>query len=357
MKIGFLIYGSLDILSGGYLYDRRLIKGLEALGEEVKLISLPWRNYPAHLADNLHFRFHDNWDILIQDELCHPSLIMANSQRRDFPIVSLVHHLRSSEKHPLFLNRLYRKVEKSYLGSVDAFIFNSNTTRQVVEGNLKRQKPFIVGYPPTDRFSPTIDLEHISLRAKRDGPLQVIFLGNVIPRKGLETLLGAMEISTSDINVNVVGSLDFDKTYANQMQSLVKRSNLNSKVQFHGALRDSSLKAMMQESQLLVLPSTYEGFGIVYLEGMSFGLPAIGTTSGAASEIIDDSVTGFLIPAGDFAALAEKMDFLSKDRAYLAEMSMNALRRFQRQPGWSGTVLQIRDFLSSEVIRFRSSRS
>ncbi|HET9913419.1 MAG TPA: hypothetical protein VFQ13_16105, partial [Anaerolineales bacterium] len=56
MKIGFVIYGSLDTLSGGYLYDRKLVEYLRAQGDTVEIISLPWRNYAAHLTDNFWFR-------------------------------------------------------------------------------------------------------------------------------------------------------------------------------------------------------------------------------------------------------------------------------------------------------------
>ncbi len=56
MKIGLVIYGSLDTLSGGYMYDRMLVDYLRAEGDTVEIISLPWRNYAAHLTDNLSFR-------------------------------------------------------------------------------------------------------------------------------------------------------------------------------------------------------------------------------------------------------------------------------------------------------------
>ena len=56
MRIGLVIYGSLDTLSGGYLYDRKLVEYLRAQGDTVEVISLPWRNYAAHLTDNFHFR-------------------------------------------------------------------------------------------------------------------------------------------------------------------------------------------------------------------------------------------------------------------------------------------------------------
>src|ERR1043165_8651140 len=97
MRIGLIIYGSLDTLSGGYLYDRKLVEYLRSRGEKVDIISLPWRNYAAHLTDNLYVRLPKDFDILIQDELNHPSLIFANRGRHLCPVISLVPPLRCSE--------------------------------------------------------------------------------------------------------------------------------------------------------------------------------------------------------------------------------------------------------------------
>ena len=67
MKIGFIIYGSINTLSGGYMYDRKLVEYLRAQGDTVEIISLPWRNYAAHLADNFSFKLSSDFDILIQE--------------------------------------------------------------------------------------------------------------------------------------------------------------------------------------------------------------------------------------------------------------------------------------------------
>jgi hypothetical protein len=110
MRIGLVIYGSLDTVSGGYLYDRKLVEHLRAQGDTVEIFPLPWRNYAAHLADNLHFRLPPNLDILIQDELNHPSLIAANAGKHPYPIISLVHHLLCSELRPKWQNAFYRVI-------------------------------------------------------------------------------------------------------------------------------------------------------------------------------------------------------------------------------------------------------
>jgi glycosyltransferase involved in cell wall biosynthesis len=358
MRIGFVIYGSLNTLSGGYMYDRKLVEYLRAQGDSIEIISLPWRNYAAHLTDNFSFNLPGNLDILIQDELNHPSLIGANREKHPYPIVSLVHHLRCSELRPNWQNDLYRIVEKKYLQSVDGFIFNSQTTKSVVNGLMVNVKPSIVAYPPTDRFGDAISKEEIKSRAQNE-PLKILFLGNIIERKGLHILLEAIKSLNFDLQLDVIGSLKSDPKYAKQMQDFVSVNDLHlrhtafgavqvsSIVTFHSSLDNEPLKQKFQQAHVLIVPSSYEGFGIVYLEGMGFGLPAIGTTAGAAGEIIEHGKTGYLIEPNDSKTLAEYISQLASDRNLLTQLSINARNRYIQQPSWNETADQIRNFLQS----------
>ncbi len=348
MKIGFLIYGALDTLSGGYMYDRKLVEYLRAQGDTVEIISLPWRNYAAHLTDNLSFKLPANLDILIQDELNHPSLIGANRGNHPYPIISLVHHLRCSELRPQWQNDLYRIVEKKYLHSVDGFIFNSKTTQAVVNSLLKNPKPEVVAYPPTDRFGEALTEEEIKTRAAQD-PLKIVFLGNVMERKGLHTLLNALNGLQSEVSLDVIGSLTVEPDYAKQMQNFVTVNDLSSIVTFHGALNNEPLKQKLQQAHLLIVPSSYEGFGIVYLEGMCFGLPAIGTTAGAAGEVIEHEKTGYLIEPNDPKQLAAHISQLASDRSLLTELSLHARTHYTQQPAWNETAEHIRIFLQTMI--------
>ncbi|NOH02002.1 MAG: glycosyltransferase family 4 protein [Chloroflexi bacterium] len=347
MKIGIVIYGALDTLSGGYLYDRLLVEYLRAQGDSVEVISLPWRNYAAHLTDNLSFRLPPNLDILIQDELNHPSLIRANRRPHPYPIISLVHHLRCSELRPKWQNDFYRFVEKKYLQSVDGFIFNSETTRGVVNRLIGNSLPEVVAFPPTDRFGEVVSEEEIKERGKKK-ELNTLFLGNIIERKGLHVLLEAIrQLPVTSYRLDVVGSLTTDPLYAKTVQTFIVENHLSSFVFFHGSLNNQPLKDKLKQAHVLVVPSSYEGFGIVYLEGMGFGLPAIGTTLGAAGEIIEDGVTGFLIQPGDAQMLAHRLEVLNERRDLLVQMSLAARIRYQRQPKWSQTAGRIREFLRS----------
>jgi glycosyltransferase involved in cell wall biosynthesis len=357
MRAGLIIYGSLDTLSGGYLYDRRLVEYLRGCGDTLEVFSLPWRNYARHLADNLSGDLQQRLrsaplDILLQDELNHPSLLRLNRQLNghvSYPIVSLVHHLRASERHAPGATEFYGWIERKYLASVDAFICTSETTRRAVSAALDRTElaRSVVAYPAGDRFEHTLSPADIQRRAGQPRSLRVVFVGNVIRRKGLLVLLEALlKLPAGTCQLTVVGNTELDAAYMRVVYHLLWVTHLPG-VRLTGTVDDSALAAILAQSDVLVVPSEYEGFGIVYLEAMGFGLPAIGTTSGGAPEIIADGVNGYLVPPNDPAGVAHCLMGLATDRARLAKMSLAARERFLAQPGWNDSMARVHQALLS----------
>lgn len=358
MRIGLVIYGSLDTLSGGFLYDRKLAEHLRAQGDEVEVISLPWRDYAHHLVDNLSGSLLQRLaglelDLLIQDELNHPSLFWLNRRLRgrvNYPIIAIVHHLRGCEPRPAWQNSFYLWIERNFLETIDAFIFNSQTTREVVASLLGNDRLGVVAYPAGDRLAPKITEHEIIARAHHPGPLKLIFLGNVLPRKGLHIVLDALRQVPKDKWVlRVAGDLLLDGAYGRKIQRLASTPHLEGMVHFLGSLDFNELKVQLRDSHLLVLPSFYEGYGIAYLEGMSFGLPAVGTRAGAAKEIITHGENGFLIDPGDSASLAQCLLEAARNRDLLQKLSLAAHQRYLAHPTWEDTTRRIREFLYTIV--------
>jgi glycosyltransferase involved in cell wall biosynthesis len=147
----------------------------------------------------------------------------------------------------------------------------------------------------------------------------------------------------------VVGDTRVDRNYSNRILRLIERWQLDNKVELCGVMDDSQLARLLRTSHVLCVPSSYEGFGIAYLEGMGFGLPAIATIAGAAGEIITHGQEGFLVSTGDAATLASYLAVLATDRQRLASMGLAARRRFLAHPTWDQTAASIREFLSGLV--------
>ena len=354
MKIGLLLYGGLDAVTGGTIYDRYLVNFLESQGMQVENISLPWRNYPAWLADNFSRALAEKLisldvDLLIQDELCHPSLFLLNQRikpRLRYPIISLTHHLRSSEEHPLWARWLYRVVERRYLHSVDGFIFNSKTTQATVETFLPTLPPHVVAKPGGDRLGGALSEMEIQQRASRPGPLRVVFLGSITRRKQPHLILEACaKLPPGLLKVLLIGSQDAEPGYAHRVRKMISGLAGSIDVTLEGPLNLNPLIGALRTQDILVVPSTYEGFGIVYSEGMAMGLPAIGTHRGAAHETIRHSENGFLIKPGDAGALAEYLCSLAVDRPRLLKMSLAARESYQGGPTWEGMGQIVHTFL------------
>jgi glycosyltransferase involved in cell wall biosynthesis len=355
MHVGWVIDGSLDQLSGGYLYDHLVIDHLRRAGVEVRLISLPTGPYAVRLARGLGLRL-DRWaaaeavEVLVQDELSHPALLRANrrvaSALPGLPRVGLVHHLRSSEPRNALANALFRQIERAYLASLNAFIFNSSTTRAAVGRLVGSSVPATVAFPGADRLNLVLDPQTIRSRAGSPGPLRVLFLGNQIPRKGLLTLIEAVALlPPGSVQLSVVGSAAAEPRYARRVRRRVDALRLGPRVTFTGSLQGESLQRVLIESQVLAVPSSYEGYGMAYLEGMGCGLPAIAGVEGGAAEFVRDAENGYLVPPGDPAALAERLASLQADRPRLALMGLEAASTYRSHPTWEDTGKLIHRFL------------
>jgi glycosyltransferase involved in cell wall biosynthesis len=357
VRIALVVYGSLDVVSGGNLYDRTLVDRLRGAGHEVEVVEIPRRGYLldllANLSPFLRARLGEGrFDLLLEDELVHPSLVWLNrslrGRRPGRPLVAIVHHLRSSEERPDWQNDLYRRVEKRYLEGVDAFVFNSQTTRESVEELLSKKTRNVVAPPGGDRLEHRLTPLDVDARARAEGPLRILFVGNLIRRKGLDVLLTALaSVRAHPFLLDVVGSLDMDRRYVAELRAATAALGLGDRVRFHGTLAGESLEERFREAQLFVVPSSYEGFGIVYLEAMAFGLPVIASAAGATDEIVQHESTGYLVPPGDPSILARRIESFLEDRELLARVSLEAFEAFRDHPGWEESMGRVEEFLRS----------
>lgn len=344
MNVGLTLYGDIDSRSGGFRYDRKLVEGLRRAGDTVDIVELPWRDYGRGLLDNASRRLREQLqvdvDVMLQDELAHPSLVRTN-RHLSYPVVSVVHHLRASESRRL--SPVYRAVERRYLETVDGAVCNSSATQGVVTGLGVDPESTVVAPPAGDRFAPGIDGETIDRRS-RERPLQIVFVGTVTPRKGLTTLIDGLADSSTEAELTVVGR-PADEAYIDTVRRRVRDHDLGERVRIAGELSDEALSATLRSSHVLAVPSQYEGFGIVYLEGMSFGLPAIASRAGGAAEVVADGETGILVDPDASDAVAAAIARFAADPDRLAAMGRAARRRYERHPDWTETTARVRRLL------------
>ncbi|OAI01727.1 hypothetical protein A1353_00465 [Methylomonas methanica] len=365
MHVGLLIVGDMDSVSGGYLYNRKLVAYLRSQGDQVSIISLPPGNYWRLLAENITGDLLENiaaakLDILIQDAMVHPAVCFLNrriSKQLDIPLIALVHLLASIDQAPWHSAWLYRVIERRYLQTVDGIIANSQTTQSQINQLLARDlPPHCIAVPAGDNFAEAhIDRTGIFNRALEPGPLRILLVGNVIRRKGSHVLLKALsQLPAQDYLLSVAGRLDMEPGYVAQIKTLIRDAELMQSVALLDAVQGEALADLYRQHHLLVMPSAYESYGIVYVEAQQFGLPVIGTTAGAAWEIIREGENGYLIKPEEHGALGDMLQTLHHDRQLLARLGANALQAYAAQPRWEASCAAIRAFLSCQLNTWQS---
>ena len=358
MRLGLMVYGSITQLSGGYLYDRQLRKAWQRAGHQVEVISLPQSNFAGNLVHNWDRYWRDRLlglqvDCLIQDELCHPSLFILNTSIRSnihYPLISLVHHLRLSETLPAAQRWISSKVERQYLQTVDGFIFNSKPTQTSVERALNQPISGVVATPGRDHLDIAIQ-SHQPGRRSNSAEFQILFVGNLIERKGLHWLLEALSgLDRGGWHLHVIGRTDLETDYARQIQKTMAGVSFRGRVTYHGPVEPEALSQHYDRADLLAVPSSHEGFGLVYLEAMGHGLPVLASASGGASDLVRHGQNGYLIAPGNVVQLRRYLQQYLDDGTLLNKHGKAAMDRFSQQPTWVETSQVIIDYLQRNFI-------
>jgi N-acetyl-alpha-D-glucosaminyl L-malate synthase BshA len=144
----------------------------------------------------------------------------------------------------------------------------------------------------------------------------ILFVGNLVPQKGLKYLLDAKKRMKSKAELVIVG----DGPLMSELRETVKADGIED-VYFTGARRD--VEQIMPAGDVFVLPSTSEGFPITLLEAFACGLPAVATYVGGVKKLVTPEV-GFLVEPKDSAALGEALDKIIQDTELRHEMAENA---------------------------------
>ena len=148
--------------------------------------------------------------------------------------------------------------------------------------------------------------------------------------KGMDTLITALPRLLTrwpELQVLAVGDGD-DQAW---LEELAEHNGVNLHVHFLSGLSYGELAACYSACEMFALPSRGEGFGLVYLEAMARGKPVIGGAHGGAPEVIEDGVTGYLVPHGDAGQLATSIETLLADPATAQKMGARGRQRVEKE--------------------------
>jgi glycosyltransferase involved in cell wall biosynthesis len=328
VSVAFVTVGDTGRLTGGYLYNARVLEGLRENGVEVEEIvpcgaSIEEQEEAAPRLSSLLDP--GRFDVVVVDALarvvCAPHLDRWRDER---PVVAMVHELPSvatqqdaSHEEPLL--RADRLISVSEHGR------SILQDRGVAAGRIRVVPP---GFDrlPTGTNSPI-----------RDGALRALCVAQWIPRKGILDLVRAWTLhERPGATLELVGETDADPDYAASVRTTITAAP-EASIIVRGAVDDAALGAAYAAAGLFALPSRYEGYGVVYAEALAHGLPVVACNVGPVPELVGKEAA-LLVPPGDVEALSGALDLLLQDGILRERMSAAARRRARELPRWVDTA-------------------
>lgn len=346
-KCLFIVPGDLGRLTGGSIYNLHLLDHLRARGLTTDVVSVPDPPYFAALFIGLFLTprllarlARGKYSLVIEDNWAHPSLVAFNlacRAARRVRIVRIVHQLRWVEREGRISKALAFRLERASLASSRLVITVSAFMRRRIEemlgGEAEISAGIVVAPPGCDHRGVTP-----SDHERRDGqgpPLRLLFVGNCTRRKGLHHLIDALaRLDDVPVKLDVVGDCAFEPSYYRKVRRAVSEKGLEGVVSFHGRVSGDLLEQFYCDAQVFVLPSSYEGFGIVCAEAMRAGLPVIASSSGPARELVRENENALLAPPGDARALAMTIRKLALDPQMRARFGRRSRELSKRLPTW-----------------------
>ncbi|MBE9215131.1 glycosyltransferase family 4 protein [Plectonema cf. radiosum LEGE 06105] len=351
MEKVFFLTGAKPPQTGGELYNYQLSQYLEKLGWEQEYVSLHEKRHFLRLgkipiigdvlASLIFAIFLFKYKgILVEDHYFSRYLLLTNFIQRVFrkgKIVVLVHLFYGYESKDKFvIRRLINKyIEQFRLSFADLIVTSSEYSKsEIVSVGINPESVHVL--------SPGLDREKFQLPEERKlyckESKKILCVGNYVPRKGIAYLIEAFaQIERQDFTLHLVGNRKNNSSYYNQLNNAVNKLKLTDCVVFHDGADQDNIKQLYASSDIFVLPSFQETFGIVFLEAMHYGLPIITTNATAMPELVEDGKNGLLVPPGDSKALAKAISELITNPGLMEKMGAAGRKKVATSYYWEQT--------------------
>ena len=331
-RVDLVVPGDPAQLTGGYLYDANIAASLRAQGWTVTVHGLPGRfpdaDAQAREALDATLSALPAGRQVVIDGLALgglPELAHAHAGRLD--LIALIHHPLADEGGLCTtLQRCLLASERAALAAARTVITTSrHTARRLAHFGVRPNRLQVV--EPGVRALPLA-------AADADIP-KLLCVASLTPRKG-HGLLAAALARVADLNwqCDCIGSLARDPVHAGTIAAQIAAAGLDGRVRLSGECTDDALCAAYAAADLFVLPSRYEGYGMVITEAVAAGLPVLTTSGGALGETLPHGA-GLALPVDDVDTFASALRDLLSNREHRLQLRDGARRARSSLRDWT----------------------
>jgi glycosyltransferase involved in cell wall biosynthesis len=328
--VAVVVPGDVETPTGGNVYDRRLCAALTELGVDVAVrpVAGDWpvpgddgRRALGELLAGLPDGSTVLGDGLVLDGV--PDVVVQHADR--LRLVALVHLPLADETglEPAEAARLREAECRSLAACRAVVVTGSLTVTRVQELGVPAARVHLVepGTDPAPQATGT------------PGGGSLLCLAAIVPRKGQLDLVEALAgLAHRPWQCRLVGPVDRNPPYAEAVREAVDRQGLRQRVEVCGVLGDSELDETWAATDLLVLPSYWETYGMVLAEALARGVPVVTTTGSEAERTA--ARAGLLVSPGDSDALRAALERWLSEPTLRAQLAARAREARRALPSW-----------------------
>jgi glycosyltransferase involved in cell wall biosynthesis len=330
--LAFAVPGDLATPTGGYGYDRRIIQELRELGWQVDVVdignSFPFPSTQQRATALAILSAVPAGRPIVLDGLAFGALPEAGALGCRTPLIALVHQLLALDPAlDATQADTFRKTERAALAAAARVVVTSETTARIVmaDYDVPSQRISVVR-PGNDPVLPA--------PGSNDGVVRLLSVGSIVPIKGYDLLIAAVATLTDmPWRLTIAGDRTRNPIAAAQLDADIEAHGLGDRVAVLGAVPPERIIELFLASDLFVLASRFEGYGMALAEAIAHGIPVVSTRAGAIPETVPAG-TGLLVPPDDAVALAEALRRLIGDPPERRRFATNARAAAARLPTW-----------------------
>jgi glycosyltransferase involved in cell wall biosynthesis len=303
--IAFAVPGDLATPTGGYVYDRRIIQELRRLRWQVDVVDIgggfPFPSIAQRATALAILSAIPAGCPVVLDGLAFGALPEAGALRCHRSLIALVHQ-------PLALDPglenaqadTFRASERAALAATARVVVTSEATARILIGDydVPAQRISVVR-PGNDPVPPAL--------GSNDGVVRLLSIGSVLPVKGYDLLIAAVAmLKEMPWQLTIAGDRTRNPGVAAQLDAEIEAYGLGNRVAVLGAVAPGRVIELYLASDVFVLASRFEGYGMALAEAIAHGLPVVSTLAGAIPDTVPPG-TGLLVPPDDVTALAQAL--------------------------------------------------
>ena len=330
-EAAFAIPGNIQTRTGGYIYERRMLESLNALGQPTRHIELmtswphPTPEAENDLVEKLAALPKDM--PLILDGLVFGAMDTAVLAAQNRPVVAMLHHPLGLEAG-LAPDRAAELLEReaANLRHAAHVVVPSPHTRDILVRDF--------GVPAASISIALPGFDRPTLRAiPKACPPLILSVGIICQRKGHDILLDALaQVAHLDWQAVIVGMVH-EADVQDRLLHQRARLGLEGRVRFTGVIPPEDLDQLYQQASIFALATRYEGYGMVLSEAQLYGLPVLSCAVGAVPQTVPPS-SGILVPPDNAVAFAKSLATLLQDEALRQSYGAQSALIGARLPQW-----------------------